>query len=131
MSWGVRKITSVDNARVSYSNPVRQPLNDTKDCEDGGVRKAEGAADVLGDIYPGMDALTLIVHVSHIPSEVARKPRKQHTLLPPPQIDKRHAIAVILAHNTPLPAPPLFSHTKHIQQPLRARRDEGLQHDTH
>jgi len=56
MGWGVRKITFVDNARVSYSNPVRQPLYDFKDCEDGGVRKAERAADVLSDIYPGMDA---------------------------------------------------------------------------
>ena len=26
MGWGVRKITFVDNAKVSYSNPVRQPL---------------------------------------------------------------------------------------------------------
>ncbi|RMZ27965.1 hypothetical protein D0859_07958 [Hortaea werneckii] len=56
MGWGVRKITFVDNARVSYSNPVRQPLYDFKDCEDGGARKAERAADVLSEIYPGMDA---------------------------------------------------------------------------
>merc|ERR1711939_456112 len=40
----------------SYSNPVRQPLYDFKDCEDGGARKAERAADVLSEIYPGMDA---------------------------------------------------------------------------
>ncbi|KAH9822035.1 ubiquitin-like modifier-activating enzyme ATG7 [Teratosphaeria destructans] len=56
MGWGVRKITFVDNAKVSFSNPVRQPLYDFKDCEDGGVRKAERAADVLSEIYPGMDA---------------------------------------------------------------------------
>ncbi|TKA30446.1 hypothetical protein B0A50_02673 [Salinomyces thailandicus] len=56
MGWGVRKITFVDNARVSYSNPVRQPLYDFKDCEDGGARKAERAADVLSEIYPGVDA---------------------------------------------------------------------------
>ncbi|KAK5117198.1 hypothetical protein LTR85_008966 [Meristemomyces frigidus] len=56
MGWGVRKITFLDNARVSYSNPVRQPLYDFKDCEDGGVRKAERAADMLSEIYPGMDA---------------------------------------------------------------------------
>jgi ubiquitin-like modifier-activating enzyme ATG7 len=56
MGWGVRKITFVDNAKVSYSNPVRQPLYDFKDCEDGGVRKAERAADVLMEIYPGMDS---------------------------------------------------------------------------
>ncbi|KAK4574230.1 Autophagy protein 7 [Recurvomyces mirabilis] len=56
MGWGVRKITFVDNARVSYSNPVRQPLYDFKDCENGGVRKAERAADMLQEVYPGMDA---------------------------------------------------------------------------
>nr|POE47985.1 ubiquitin-like modifier-activating enzyme atg7 [Quercus suber] len=56
MAWGVRKITFVDNARVSYSNPVRQPLFDFKDCEGGGVRKAERAAAVLSEIYPGIDA---------------------------------------------------------------------------
>lgn len=56
MGWGVRKITFVDNARVRYSNPVRQPLYDFKDCEEGGVRKAERAADMLSEIYPGMDA---------------------------------------------------------------------------
>ncbi|EMC96064.1 hypothetical protein BAUCODRAFT_71641 [Baudoinia panamericana UAMH 10762] len=56
MGWGVRKISFVDNGRVSFSNPVRQPLYDFKDCEEGGVRKAERAADVLSEIYPGMDA---------------------------------------------------------------------------
>ncbi|KAF2724306.1 hypothetical protein K431DRAFT_156013 [Polychaeton citri CBS 116435] len=56
LGWGVRKITFVDNARVSYSNPVRQPLYDFRDCQDGGARKAERAADVLTEIYPGVDA---------------------------------------------------------------------------
>lgn len=56
MGWGVRKITFVDNGRVSYSNPVRQPLYDFKDCNNGGVKKAERAAEVLAQIYPGIDA---------------------------------------------------------------------------
>ena len=56
MAWGVRKITFVDNGRVSYSNPVRQPLFDFKDCEGGGVKKAERAADALAQIYPGVQA---------------------------------------------------------------------------
>ena len=56
MGWGVRKITFVDNARVSYSNPVRQPLYNFKDCQDGGARKAERAADALKEIYPGANA---------------------------------------------------------------------------
>ena len=40
MGWGVCKITFVDNATVSYSNPVRQPLFNFDDCQNGGKRKA-------------------------------------------------------------------------------------------
>lgn len=54
--WGVRKITFVDNGSVSYSNPVRQPLFDFKDCLNGGAKKALRAAEALRDIYPGVDS---------------------------------------------------------------------------
>jgi hypothetical protein len=50
--WGVRNITFVDSARVSYSNPVRQPLFDFEDCLDGGKPKAQCAADRLKKIFP-------------------------------------------------------------------------------
>lgn len=56
MGWGVRKISFVDNARVSYSNPVRQPLYEFRDCRDGGAKKAERAAEALKSIYPGVEA---------------------------------------------------------------------------
>jgi ubiquitin-like modifier-activating enzyme ATG7 len=56
MGWGVRKITFIDNAKVSFSNPVRQPLFTFKDCVQGGVKKAERAAEALREIYPGVDA---------------------------------------------------------------------------
>ena len=56
MGWGARKITFVDNAKVSYSNPVRQPLYDFKDCLNGGARKAERAAEALREIYPGVES---------------------------------------------------------------------------
>lgn len=54
MGWGVRKITFVDNGSVSFSNPVRQPLFDFKDCLEGGAKKATRAAEALRDIYPGV-----------------------------------------------------------------------------
>jgi len=54
MGWGVRKITFVDNAQVSYSNPVRQPLFNFQDCQNGGRRKATRAAEALQEIYPGV-----------------------------------------------------------------------------
>jgi ubiquitin-like modifier-activating enzyme ATG7 len=62
--WGVRKITFVDNATVSFSNPVRQPLFDFKDCLEGGAKKAFRAAEALAEIYPGVDA---VGHVMSVP----------------------------------------------------------------
>ena len=56
LGWGVRKITFVDNGRVSYSNPVRQPLFDFEDCLGGGAKKAPRAAEALKRIYPGVEA---------------------------------------------------------------------------
>ncbi|ESZ98427.1 hypothetical protein SBOR_1089 [Sclerotinia borealis F-4128] len=64
MGWGVRKITFVDNASVSFSNPVRQPLFDFKDCIDGGAKKAYRAAEALQEIYPGVDSTG---HVMAVP----------------------------------------------------------------
>ena len=63
MGWGVREITLVDNARISYSNPVRQPLYDFRDCLEGGVRKAERAAEALKQIYPGVDSTGYVLSV--------------------------------------------------------------------
>ncbi|KAH7119106.1 autophagy-related protein 7 [Dendryphion nanum] len=64
MGWGVRKITFVDNAKVSFSNPVRQPLFDFKDCIQGGALKATRAAEALEEIYPGVDSTG---HVMEVP----------------------------------------------------------------
>lgn len=50
----MRNITFVDSAKVSYSNPVRQPLFDFEDCLDGGKPKAQCAADRLKKIFPGV-----------------------------------------------------------------------------
>ena len=51
--WGIRKITLVDSGKVSFSNPVRQPLFEFDDCLDGGKPKAEAAAARLRKIFPG------------------------------------------------------------------------------
>ena len=64
MGWGVRKVTFIDNANVSFSNPVRQPLFDFKDCLGGGAKKAHRAAEALAEIYPGVDAAG---HVMSVP----------------------------------------------------------------
>ncbi|KAF0034468.1 hypothetical protein F2P81_012226 [Scophthalmus maximus] len=54
MGWGVRHITFVDNAKISYSNPVRQPLYEFEDCLGGGKSKAMAAVDRLTKIFPGV-----------------------------------------------------------------------------
>lgn len=56
MGWGVRTITFVDSARVSFSNPVRQPLFEFEDCLNGGKPKAACAAQRLIKIFPGINA---------------------------------------------------------------------------
>jgi ubiquitin-like modifier-activating enzyme ATG7 len=54
LAWGVRHVTFVDNGKVSFSNPVRQPLFTFEDCLDGGQPKAAAAAKALGQIFPGV-----------------------------------------------------------------------------
>ncbi|KAH3674212.1 hypothetical protein WICMUC_003454 [Wickerhamomyces mucosus] len=49
LGWGVRHITFVDNGKVSYSNPVRQPLFNFNDV---GELKAKKAAEALKNIFP-------------------------------------------------------------------------------
>ncbi|KAM3586202.1 Autophagy protein 7 [Umbelopsis sp. WA50703] len=56
LGWGIRKITFVDYGKVSFSNPVRQPLFEFEDCLNGGAPKAVAAAASLRRIYPGVDA---------------------------------------------------------------------------
>ncbi|KAG8932462.1 Autophagy protein 7 [Tulasnella sp. 418] len=56
MGWGVRKISFIDSAHVSFSNPVRQPLFEFEDCLDGGKPKAACAAERLQKIFPGVNA---------------------------------------------------------------------------
>jgi len=52
MAWGMFNITMIDRSKVSYSNPVRQPLYEYEDCLNGGRDKAQCAAEKLKKIYP-------------------------------------------------------------------------------
>ncbi|KAI8896160.1 hypothetical protein BC833DRAFT_598598 [Globomyces pollinis-pini] len=55
LAWGIRNITFVDNGKVSFSNPVRQPLFTFQDCLDGGQPKADAAAKGLQAVFPGVN----------------------------------------------------------------------------
>ncbi|KAG6889088.1 hypothetical protein C0995_003941 [Termitomyces sp. Mi166 len=77
MGWGVRTITFVDSARVSFSNPVRQPLFEFEDCLEGGKPKAVCAAAHLKKIFPGINSSGISLSIpmpGHPvpPSEVTR-----------------------------------------------------------
>lgn len=54
LGWGVRNITFVDSGKVSFSNPVRQPLFN---FEDVGEKKAIKAAEALKKIFPLVNAV--------------------------------------------------------------------------
>lgn len=63
LGWGVRHVTFVDNATVSFSNPVRQPLFKFDDCLGGGAQKAVRAAAALKEIYPGVQSTGYVLSV--------------------------------------------------------------------
>lgn len=63
VGWGVRHITFVDNARVAYSNPVRQSLFTFADCLDGGRPKAEAAAARLREVFPGVETRACVMTI--------------------------------------------------------------------
>jgi ubiquitin-like modifier-activating enzyme ATG7 len=52
--WGVRNITFVDSAKVSFSNPARQPLFEFEDSLAGGKPKAATAGEALKRICPNV-----------------------------------------------------------------------------
>jgi ubiquitin-like modifier-activating enzyme ATG7 len=73
----------VDNGNVSFSNPVRQPLFNFKDCLEGGARKAIRAAQALSEIYPGVEATghVLSVPMAGHPITDTEKTRKEFGIL--------------------------------------------------
>ncbi|KAJ1502277.1 Autophagy protein 7 [Coelomomyces lativittatus] len=54
LAWGVHTISLVDYGKVSYSNPVRQPLYVFEDCLGGGISKSKAASKRLKEIYPNV-----------------------------------------------------------------------------
>ncbi|KAG0331401.1 Autophagy protein 7 [Podila humilis] len=63
LGWGVRNITFLDSGKVSFSNPVRQPLFDFVDCLEGGKDKAATAAANLRRVYPGVNAVGISMSI--------------------------------------------------------------------
>lgn len=85
LGWGVKTITFVDNAKVSYSNPVRQSLFNFEDCLDGGKSKAEAAAQMLTKVFPGVKSkgytLTIPMPGHPISESTKTKAKQDYDLL--------------------------------------------------
>ncbi|KAI9298059.1 hypothetical protein K502DRAFT_362795 [Neoconidiobolus thromboides FSU 785] len=76
LAWNVNNITFVDNGKVSFSNPVRQPLFKFEDCINGGKEKATTAAENLKLIYPEVNAKGYKIDIpmpGHVVTQVEEK----------------------------------------------------------
>jgi len=82
VGWGVRKIKFVDYGKVSYSNPVRQPLFTLEDCtsEGGDGRyKAEAAAEALRAIAADVDTEGITLSIP-MPGHVEERESMEKTV---------------------------------------------------
>lgn len=77
LAWGVRKITFIDNGKVSFSNPVRQPLFNYEDCLNGGGSKAETAAQNLKCIFPLVDSSGYTLEIPMIGHAVKKEEKEK------------------------------------------------------
>lgn len=86
LAWGIKDITIVDNARISYSNPVRQTLYTFDDCvKSAGSFKAEAAAASLKRIHPSVNVKSYVFSIPmpghHIADKEIDQTRKDICLL--------------------------------------------------
>ncbi|KAH7820739.1 Autophagy-related protein 7 (Atg7) [Monocercomonoides exilis] len=74
-AWGVRHITFVDRGKVSFSNPVRQPLFQFEHCLGGGQPKAETAAEEMKKILPTIDTkgISMTIHMPGHPVQPGKE----------------------------------------------------------
>ena len=83
LGWGVRDITLLDSARVSYSNPVRQSLYEFEDCR-GNVPKAAAAAKRLRAVFPKVRAEAVEMSIP-MPGHLLADVEQPEVGTPPPQ----------------------------------------------
>ncbi|CAI5755624.1 unnamed protein product [Candida verbasci] len=81
LGWGFKDITLLDNGRISYSNPVRQPLFNFKDCfsseNQQGEFKAIRGAEALKEIYPGVNSKGVNLEVPMIGHPITDETRQR------------------------------------------------------
>ena len=90
LGWGVEHITFVDNGRVSFSNPVRQPLFEFSDCVDGGKPKVRGCVCVCVCVVAGCGSDPM----RHVQAQAAAA-----------AVQRIHPSVVSHGHNITIPMP--------------------------
>ncbi|KAJ1976918.1 Autophagy protein 7 [Dimargaris xerosporica] len=98
LAWGACHLTLVDNGRVSYSNPVRQPLYTFADSTNGGQWKALAAAQNLQSVYPLADTAghCLTIPMPGHPVSLAQKPAVEAELRQLESLIKSHDVIFLL-----------------------------------
>ncbi|EJW86097.1 hypothetical protein WUBG_02990 [Wuchereria bancrofti] len=77
LGWGVKNFTFVDNARISYSNVVRQSLFSFDDAANGGKLKAVTAAEGLRKINPLINAEGICLKIPMPGHNVSKQEEKE------------------------------------------------------
>ncbi|KAJ1974997.1 Autophagy protein 7 [Dimargaris verticillata] len=98
LAWGACHLTLVDNGRVSYSNPVRQPLYTFADSTNGGQWKALAAAQNLQLVYPLADTAghCLTIPMPGHPVSPTQKPTVEMELRQLEALIKSHDVIFLL-----------------------------------
>lgn len=86
LAWGIKEMSIVDNAKISYSNPVRQTLYTFDDCaKSNSSFKAEAAATSLRRIHPTVNVKPYVFSIPmpghHIADEEIEQTKKDVILL--------------------------------------------------
>lgn len=96
LGWGVRKITFVDSGKVSFSNPVRQPLYKFKDCLNGGSDKAKTAAEALREIYPSVETEGISIEIPMAGHSVTNEIRQKEEYDKMVELIEAHDVVFLL-----------------------------------
>lgn len=96
LGWGVKNITFVDSGRVSFSNPVRQPLYNYEDCLEGGSLKALKAAEALKKIYPSVESEGHVLEIPMAGHPLTEEGKQNEDYIKLVELIKQHDVIFLL-----------------------------------
>ncbi|ORZ40662.1 hypothetical protein BCR44DRAFT_1481771 [Catenaria anguillulae PL171] len=96
LAWGVKHVTFVDYGKVSFSNPVRQPLFTFEDCLAGGRDKAVAAAERARAILPTLNATGHALSIPMPGHPVLNEAQFQEVMVQLEALFKAHDVVYLL-----------------------------------